>query len=290
MKRIIRYSEIRAFQRCRRKWLNGYVLGLRLPEFDGEYEPKIKRDAGTLVHADLERYYNGDSPVPGVWLKTQDPTGGTFAAEWSKVFDLAQIMLDGYAQWLLEEGFDQGERTHGTEVEVDVPMGAMLGDEVVLRVHIDRIVEDLDFGGFIIEDTKTVDSIDKDSSFDIDWQLRTYVLAARDILGLNVIAARHNMLRRVKRTARATPPFYARTSVILSDEILASHERALRGVLTDIIQTYHDLENGGVDYVAYPNPTKDCSWDCDFLPICAMHDDGSDLSGVRETLYIKREA
>lgn len=272
--------------------MNGYVLGLRLPEFDGEYEPKIKRDAGTLVHADLEQYYNGETERPGAWLKTQDKPSGNFASEWGKVYELAQIMLDGYAQWLSEEGFDQGERTHGTEVEVDVPMGTMLGDEVILRVHIDRIVEDLDFGGFIIEDTKTVDTIAKDNSFDLDWQLRTYALAARDVLGLNVIAARHNMLRRVKRTARATPPFYARTSVILSDTILAAHADALDGVLYSMVRTYQDLEGQteSINWLAYPNPTKDCSWDCDFLPICAMHDDGSDLSGVRETLYIKREA
>jgi len=40
------------------------------------------------------------------------------------------------------------------------------------------------------------------------------------------------------------------------------------------------------DLRIYPNPTRDCSWDCDFLPVCLALDDGSDwqqlLGGYRK--------
>lgn len=287
MTRTFRYSEIRRFQRCRRSWYNGYHLGLRLPEFDGERKPG-KQHNGTLVHADLEAYYNGETAAPGDYHRQQAaPESEQFQKEWDEIYNLSQIMLDGYGEWLEEEGADQGEVTWGTEVEIDMP----LSNDVTVQMHIDRIVHDPVFDRYIIEDTKTVDTLAKDVTFAMDWQLLTYALGAQRQLGLNIAECRHSMLRRVKRTARAKPPFYGRVSITPSEDQLKSQWAMLEGVTSDMVATANALDQGvGHHVVAYPNPTRDCSWDCDFTAICGMHDDGSDLSGVRNELYVRRDA
>ena len=38
----------------------------------------------------------------------------------------------------------------------------------------------------------------------------------------------------------------------------------------------------------YPNPTKDCSWDCDFRALCIMMDAGFDYSTVLESKFVVR--
>jgi len=289
--RYIRFSEVRNWQDCKRSWLNGYFLGLTKPEFSGEAKPS-KANVGTYVHADLEAYYNGTTAKPGLFhASVPVPSSEMFQKEWDNYHRLAQVMLDGYGEWLEEEGLDQGEETVGTEVEIDLPFGEMHGDRVFLQMHVDRIVRDTDFDRIIIEDTKTVDSLSKDTSFAIESQLLTYTLGVQDVLGLPVAECRHNMLRRVLRTAKANPPFYGRESITPSATQLENHRIQLQGILSEIVLGYQALERDPAQHqsVAPPHPTKDCSWRCQFLPICQMHDDGSDLAGVRQALYIQRE-
>lgn len=292
VERLIRYSEIRNWQDCHRSWMNGYYLGLTTPEFSGDSKPS-KAEVGTWVHADLESYYN--APVgtarPGDWHRTVPvPVSENWQTEWDKAHRLAQVMLDGYAEWLEETGVDAGEVTWGTEVELEIPLGVIEGDNVTVITHIDRIVHDTTFDRWIIEDTKTVDQVAKDAVFAIESQLLTYTLAVQHNLGVPVAECRHNMLRRVLRTARATPPFYERTSITPSAAQLESHELALRSLTREIVLAYQALEAGADHrYIAPPHATRDCSWKCKFLPICAMHDDGSDLDGVRQALYINNK-
>lgn len=292
----VRYSEIKRFKRCRRSWMNGYFLNLRQPEFSGEAAPKLKRDAGTLVHRDLEAYYNGETQAPGEYLRSAPlitSDNPEYAAEWQATYALAQIMLDGFGEWLEEEGHDVGEETVGTEVEVKYRVETHEGP-VNLVCHIDRIVKDTLFDRYIIDDTKTVDTLEKGGQFAVEEQLLTYALVVsgspeRGGLGLPVSECRHTMLRRVKRTARAKPPFYGRESIYPSSEQIESIYASQREVLGEILRARRRLSEGeGHAAVAYPNAGMDCSWICDFLPICCAHDDGSDLEGLRNALYIRR--
>jgi hypothetical protein len=45
--------------------------------------------------------------------------------------------------------------------------------------------------------------------------------------------------------------------------------------------------DAGADHhdVVPPNPTKDCTWDCDFVSICTMFDDGSRVEDAVTSLY-----
>lgn len=282
--RIIRYSELKRFKRCRRSWMNGYYLGLGLPEFTGDREPKVKRDAGTLVHKDLEHYAE-TGERPGTWLSRQSPPESpAFAKAWADTFRLAAVMLEGYGEWLEAEGLEMGETTLGTEVELDMPV---LNGSAVLRVHIDRLVRSDTWGYDIVEDYKTVDTLSSGQQFATDEQMLTYALVAR-YHGYDIQRCRHTQLRRVLRTARATPPFYGRQELIPSAEMLDSHLISTEKAIENLLSVVGDLDNGATHHVAYPNNTSTCDWECDFLPICASHDDGSDLDALREAIYVIR--
>lgn len=54
-----------------------------------------------------------------------------------------------------------------------------------------------------------------------------------------------------------------------------------------IIQEAADMINPNLPL--YPNPTRDCSWDCDLKDVCLMMDDGSDWQEVLAQLTVSRE-
>ena len=123
MKRIIRFSEVRNFQDCKRSWMNGYYLQLMKPEFDGDTKPS-KADIGTYVHKDLEQFYNGATSRPGEFHATVAvPESAEHQKEWDAAYRMASVMLEGYDEWLNAEGHDAGETTIATELELEVPFG-----------------------------------------------------------------------------------------------------------------------------------------------------------------------
>lgn len=287
--RIIRHSEINKFMDCRRAWYNGYYLQLGLPDRDGDTKPGTA-SCGNLIHSAMEHYYfYGTDPV--AWLDTQPVPEGTFAKEWTDTFVLARIMLNGYINWLEEGGHDAGETTVGTEIALEMPMGTVLGDEVTLVIHMDRLIKDETWNRWIIDDFKSVQTLTKGLEFDIDLQGLTYALVVRNVLGITVDEFRHTMLRRVKQTASAKPPFYAREPMTINASQFDARERQLRGVIRDMVEVYQalDADPSAHQERAYPRPTNDCSWKCDFLTICGMHDNGKDVEGMRNLLYIKRK-
>lgn len=88
--------------------------------------------------------------------------------------------------------------------------------------------------------------------------------------------ALYNMLRRVKRSARAKPPFYDRVEVRHNVYELDSYKQRAFAVSREILRTVEALDRGEHHLdVAYPSPTNNCRWDCDFFAICNMIDDGS---------------
>jgi hypothetical protein len=94
------------------------------------------------------------------------------------------------------------------------------------------------------------------------------------------------MARKVKRSARATPPFYARVDVRHNVHELRNHWRHVWGTAYDIIQVRARLDAGESHHTACPpNPTRDSTWRDPFFRISVMLDDGSDGEGVLAELY-----
>ncbi|MCL1599954.1 MAG: hypothetical protein M3112_00280, partial [Actinomycetia bacterium] len=96
-----------------------------------------------------------------------------------------------------------------------------------------------------------------------------------------------NMLRKSKRTARAKPPFYKRKEVRHSIHELRNFFARTSGEILRILQVTQSLESG-VDHhvVCPPSPTRDCAWDCPYMQLCSIVDDGSDAQGFIDASFV----
>jgi hypothetical protein len=84
------------------------------------------------------------------------------------------------------------------------------------------------------------------------------------------------MLRKVKRGAYAKPPFYGQIEVRHNAFTLRSFWQRLEGTLEDMLRVRDGLDAGESHYkLAYPKPSRDCKWKCQFFAICPLVDDGS---------------
>jgi hypothetical protein len=98
------------------------------------------------------------------------------------------------------------------------------------------------------------------------------------------------MLRRVRRTAQAKPPFYERLDPPVNSHMIESYRTQLEGTVADMLQIESDLA-AGVDHrrAAYPHKTNDCQWKCEFRVVCPMFDDGSRAEAMLAQLYVVRD-
>ena len=102
-------SEITMFKRCKRKWWLSYVLRLR---------PKAREVVGPLplgsrVHKALEVHYRDGVPLLEAHQKLVDEARVEIAMEGllddgklDEEAELGRIMLEGYLEWVAEEGLD----------------------------------------------------------------------------------------------------------------------------------------------------------------------------------------
>ncbi|MGH7744065.1 MAG: PD-(D/E)XK nuclease family protein [Candidatus Dormibacteria bacterium] len=269
---------MKLFRRCRRQWELKYVEGIG--NEDSDYRNK-KADIGTLVHMYLEAHY-------------KDTEDGYLKAK--RLFEIASpdtrawanTMISGYLDWLAETGVDAGWKIEGVELELRVPWGEPRynGDyghdpfQVVMQGHVDLLATDA-HGQRKLVDHKTVDSLDSYArQLQVDTQMLTYAVLL-EMQGIEISGAIHNAIKRSKRTSRATPPFYQRNEVHYNTAQIIHHRMAMEATIRGMLDARLALESG-VDRhsVTYPNPTKDCTWDCPFLSICPMMDDGSNAEAV----------
>jgi antitoxin component of RelBE/YafQ-DinJ toxin-antitoxin module len=278
--------------------MHRYYLNLESPPSP---TPSRALQIGVAVDLALRNFYHGDvDPLwtlqdwyAGVEDALLEDTGLEVGKEWADVFATSERMLVGYMEWLDETGADAGEISVGVELE----LAALIpGTDVNLHVHIDRLIYDTTWDEWIIDDTKTVDTMTKTEMFEIDDQLLTYAWVVKEALGISVSRLRHTMLRRVKRTGTAKPPFYGREEINVNPARLEVHKTHLQALAWEVSETARELDlyGGNPDNacghrVAFPSPSRDCSWWCPAYPICVAHDDGSDIQGLRDTLYIRRK-
>jgi hypothetical protein len=191
--------------------------------------------------------------------------------------ELGRIMLEGYLEWVEQEGIDAELEMISTEEILERPM---LDGKVILQGKIDmRVRRKLD-GARMIRDFKTVGGsfADFGSMAHMNEQVKTYMLLdeAQEVEGERTDGAIFTMLRKVKRGAYAKAPFYDQIEVRHNRFTLRAFLDQLEGTLTDMLDVREALDAGGSHYRnAYPTPTKDCKWKCQFFATCPLFDDGS---------------
>lgn len=295
--RLISNSEVRTFKRCRRKWWFSHYLQLK-PKYEGITGP---RAFGTAMHAVLAEYYdptNTDVVDAETALASWDvdqqfnfelAEDADVVEAFTKEWGLGRIMLEGYFEWLESEGPDSTLEVLDAETEVFYDLtiadqAIRLSGKYDLRV-IDKVTG---FRSFV--DHKNVANVtDLAKIAELDEQFKWYAML--DILTNGeesfTDGGVFNMLRKVKRTSTATPPFYKRVEVRFNRDILRNFWKRVHGEVTDIVNVTRSIDAGADPHmVAYPNPTKDCSWDCDFRKLCPMADDPlSDFDLMVEVEY-----
>lgn len=294
---IVSQSTIGTWDRCRRKWWLSQYRGLARPS-----EYRSPASIGNLVHGALEQYYLGAygeasaefvEPIAyvketAVRLIGEHPD---FAAEIAKDAEMAGIMVDGYMAWLEETGADGNFET--VEPEREIRAHLIDGIELVGKLDAKVLTKD-GWTGFL--ENKTVQNFtDLPSYSQLNRQLLTYdLLEFLEIVEAGaapfpkVDGAILNMLRKVKRTASAVPPFYERHIVQHNVEELRNHWRHVVGIAQEIQRVTEQLDAGGSHHMLVPpTPTRDCRFTCEFFTVCPLFDDGSDVEAVLEFEYVR---
>lgn len=283
-------SEIQTFKRCRRKWYLAYYRKLRTTK---EYKTGALM-LGTRVHEALAVFYDLQPQDPVAYIKKVyedavnelDPEDAATRDDLNKEASLATIMVEGYVEWVAESGVDDDLDVLSTETEIAVDFKEL---PVTLIGKLDTRVRR--------RSNQQLFSMDHKTCADFGGLTRTLQLGEQPLMyqllermsspeGEHVSGGLFNMLRKVKRTAKANPPFYMREFVHHNEHELRNFYLRLYGTLQNMIKAEEDLNNGVPHHIAaYPTPNRDCSWDCDFYAVCQMFDDGSRIEDLLATAY-----
>lgn len=306
--RLISHSEIATFKRCRRKWWLAWYRGLRF----ARESPTGPRAIGDRVHRALAQWYVASNEVPtdprtalealitsdtqAVLTKYKDDEAlPGMLIKMLKDDDTERAMISGYVQWLEETGADANYDVLASETYQDALLPGLAGRggvSVYIIAKLDAKIRRRTDGALRFMDHKTVaDFASKTMLLAIDEQMLWYDLIeilTNTPLGERSGGAIYNMMRRVKRTAKANPPFYQRQEILHNREQITSFYQQLWGTISDLLSLERRLDDGAShQQVAYPNPNPNCTWDCDFRLVCPLFNDGSRVEGMVESYYVK---
>jgi hypothetical protein len=282
-------SEIQTFKDCRRKWWLSYYRGLQPKQRDFTGALAL----GTRIHAALDDYYANGTPLLEAHTKLVEAEKEILLTDFRDVYDLEReaelghIMLEGYLQWVEENGVDVELEMISTEEVITAPL---FNGEVELAGKLDMRVRRKSDGARMFRDFKTVGGSLSDFAnlAPMNEQILTYMLlesvkkdeTERSDGGI------FTMLKKVKRSAAARPPFYDQIEVRHNVFTLRSFWDRLHGTIADIMRVRTALDSGGSPaYHAYPRPSRDCKWKCQFFTVCTMMDDGSAAEAAISEMY-----
>ena len=307
-------SEIQTFKSDRRRWFLGNYLGLALNETTSVGPLPL----GTRIHDALEQYYlstmgTGEivNPVDAYnrlqrednarFLQTQEATQDDKVKKFNSESELGRLMLEGYMEWMDEENPDADLKVVGAETKlgyfiqeqdwnsVALPgFPAHFDSRVELIGKVDLQVMRLEDGSLATLDHKSAMAFSDYHKFaHLSEQLMTYTVLQRldeSHDGSRVDGGIYNLLKKVKRTGKATPPFYERIDVRFNQKTLDSFWIRTLATVRDIMAVRDALDNGA-DHrsVAYPTPTMDWkTGSSPFFPVYSMLDDGSNAEAYLE--------
>lgn len=283
-------SEIQTAQTCTRKWWLAYYRRLQVNPVS--VSPVNVANLGNHVHLALEAYHGHQLDPLAVLRWDYDRWAEEYPA-WEtdlvKERDYALAMLEGYLQWAEETGLDVDVEVLATEKEVSHVITLPTQTRVLLRGKLDQLVRRRSSGALLLRDFKTVGGFEKGDLLVMNQQMRHYAM----LLSLNknenefVAGALYLMIKRSKRTTRATPPFYEQLEIGYNRHDLNSTYQRVIVVATEIEKTRKLLDHGHDHHeVVYPNFTDACSWGCPFVKVCPLFDDGSRVEGALQANYV----
>lgn len=313
-------SELQSWRRCRRQWWLAWYRKLTSHNDDRTGA----RATGDRVHRALAMWYVPAGEVQTdprdalervivedwteIMRRAQEQGMdelrlGDLAKRFNDANMLERIMIEGYVEWLKETGADSELIITGPEqvvvaymdVEEHAPVDSTPDEfkfqkKIALIGKIDARMERRSDGVRLFDDHKTAkDLTSKLRTLHGDPQMLTYhVLEWLQTEGAEerCDGALYTMLRKVKRTDRAKPPFYDRVEVRHNPEELETWKHELMGAMRDVMRAEEELRAGANPLqVVYRTWKDECSWDCDFFALCPMFNDGSRVEDAIRGLY-----
>jgi RecB family exonuclease len=282
-------SEIQTFKDCRRKWWFQYYRRLK---------PKQKQYTGALalgsrVHEALDQYYSTGKPLLEAYAGLVEDEKTILLAEFrdvdtlEKEAELGRIMLDGYLEWVEEEGIDSELEMISTEEIISMPM---FNGEIELQGKLDMRVRRKADGVRMFRDFKTVGGSLSDFAqlAPMNEQIMTYMLLEQHQNGEGERSEGgiFTLLKKVRRTTAARPPFYDQFEIRHNIFTMRSFWDRIHGTVADMMRVRTALEGGeNPAYHVYPRPSRDCKWKCPFFNVCTLVDDGSAAEPAIEEMY-----
>lgn len=284
---VVSNSSIQTFKHCRRRYWLRYYRRLK-PKTDKQVGPLA---LGSRVHVALEQWYGLRLENPGVdiglpelleiWAELVEDdrllvvaTGGLID-DFNKEVELGRVMLEGYVQWIEEEGIDSLYEVIGLEETLEYPV---LDGEVLVVGKVDQRLRRTVDGALLVRDFKTaaafadlLKTIEMQEQFLLYMTLEQLLKSESDRVAGAVVTA----LRKVKRTAASKPPYYTQVEVEHNVFTLRNFYKRLIGECSLILDMHNQLDEGADhQMIAFPSPGRDCSWMCEFAAGCSMFDNG----------------
>jgi RecB family exonuclease len=283
-------SEIQTFKDCRRKWWLAYYRRLK-PATQNMTGPLA---LGSRIHGAFELYYTQDIPLldAHTQLVASDKQklieSFRDTIELDTEAELGRIMLEGYLEWVEENGIDSELEIISAEEIINMPL---FGGEVELQGKLDMRVRRKTDGMRMFRDFKTVGGSFTEfaSTAHMNEQILTYMLleTSKNDENERCDGGIFTLLRKVKRTANARPPFYDQFEVRHNTFALRAFWNRIHGVIGDLMRTRKGLDEGqDHHFVAYPRPSRDCRWKCQFFAVCPLFDDGSAAEQALTEMYV----
>lgn len=300
--RLVTNSELQTFKDCRRKWWLSFHRKLRSkrPTVMGPLPIGIRVHYALQALHDPDMIEIGVGPVgyynsmadddrkklDAVWAESEYGVPQDTLKKFISEVELGRIMVEGYLEWLVETGADSNFEIIGAEEKIDVPFFVHHESKRQVRLlgKLDLRVRRLLDGARLFIDYKTCGSISgRLQTIQLEEQFLHYQLLER-LRGVETgdtamtQGSMVGLLRKVKRTANATPPFYYRAEVHHSDIELRNYYNRVYQEVNDLLELEARLNESSefAHVIAYPRPSRDCSWKCEFKSVCPMFDDGSD--------------
>jgi hypothetical protein len=295
MSEIIRLSnsELQTFKDCRRRWWLNYYRRLQPKQKDMTGALAL----GTRIHAALDAHYAQGTPLLQAHSDLVEKDKQLLLSDFRDVNDLeteaelGRIMLEGYEQWVEENGIDAELEMISTEEKIIAPL---FNGAVELQGKLDMRVRRKADGVRLFRDFKTVGgSLSEFSSMaHMNEQVMTYMLLESSKFDEKERSEGgiFTLLKKVRRTAAAKPPFYDHVEIRHNIFTMRSFWQRIHGTIADLMRIRTALDAGeNPAFHVYPRASRDCKWKCQFFAICPMFDDGSAVEQALSDSYEEKD-
>lgn len=291
----IHTTDLTTFKECRRKWAISELARIRPVKLN------MNLTLGSAVHRSLETWYRTDDEEQSIdalnayfdeatapmrndmpWLYVEQE------AEVLENIELGTVMMQGYFERYANEEFRVAKANGELLLEVDFIKPVLTPDGKKTKFSyagtMDGLVRD-EYGYWILEH--------KTTAYTSAEYLRladqnVMYLAHAQVKWPKIVpllrGVHYNFLRKQAPSPRVKSPLFFRERIYRNQHEIDSAVNQIYYVCMDMQRVAKDP-----DRLAYPTPTKDCTWKCSYKTICQAMNDGTDVPSLLEANFMTED-